>query len=454
MNQNLQPGLHPDPDQLSIFVEGAATEWERERMLAHLAECEECRDAVFLMRGPEKTPDAQEAAPREWIWRRWLLPAGLAAAAVACGLTVMLVHVSSHRGIGGSGQIAVVQKPESPKEEKATAPTGRSAPATQPEERTGSPRQGEAASHTVLRERGGAAESNAPRTRSAVPPNSLAEKTQTGPATTSSTPPGVNSATATEIPLNGRNVTNLQSLAPGAQAATPQDHSEAQQSLPTLRVERPTGQNDTLSGVSGRVTDASGAVIPKATVALRDGSGSTRQTATGADGSFQLTDLPAGQYELTVTAPGFKSNQQSIDLKPSELAMLQPVLAVGAATETVTVTSSAPLLQTESASISSVAAELPSRLPVASSVSLGKRILSLDRAGSLFVSHNAGKSWKRVNPQWAGKAVTIDIETAEPNETQRTSEISSPKNPKSVFQLTTDAGAQWISEDGTHWHPQ
>lgn len=446
MNQNLQRGLHPDPDQLSIFVEGAATERERERMLAHLAECEECRDAVFLMRRPEETPDAQKAAPREWIWRRWLLQAGLATAAVACGLMVMLVHVKSHSG--GNGQIAVVQQPETPKKEKATPTIGTSAPAAQSEKRKGGLRQGKAPTHTDRQAVG----SNASSISSAPPSSSLAEKSRTGPAITPQTLPDRNSAAATEIPLNGRNATNLQSLAPGAQSAASQDRSQAQQSLPALRVERPSGQNDTLSGVSGRVTDASGAVIPKATVALRDGSGSTRQTATSADGRFQLTDMPAGHYELTVTAPGFKSNQQSVDLKPRELAMLQPVLAVGAAAETVTVTSTAPLLQTESASVSSVAAELPSRLPVASSVSLGKRILSLDRAGSLFFSHNAGKSWKKVNPQWTGKAVTIDIDTAEPNEAQRTT--ANPKYPKSVFQLTTDTGAQWISKDGTHWRPQ
>jgi hypothetical protein len=56
VNQKLQPGLHPDADQLSIFVEGATTEREHERMLAHLAECDECREAVFLMRKPEETP--------------------------------------------------------------------------------------------------------------------------------------------------------------------------------------------------------------------------------------------------------------------------------------------------------------------------------------------------------------------------------------------------------------
>ena len=143
MNQKLQSSIHPDADQLSIFAEGAACASERERMLAHLAECEECRDAVFLMlRGREEMPDAQEAAPREWIWRRWLLPAGLAAAALACGVTAMLVHVSSHSGAGGNGQIAAVQKPESQIKEKTTAQIGNSAPAAPPEKTTSGTRQG------------------------------------------------------------------------------------------------------------------------------------------------------------------------------------------------------------------------------------------------------------------------------------------------------------------------
>ena len=49
MNWNFQLGIHPDADQLSVFVEGAATSTEHERMLAHLAECAECRKAVFFM---------------------------------------------------------------------------------------------------------------------------------------------------------------------------------------------------------------------------------------------------------------------------------------------------------------------------------------------------------------------------------------------------------------------
>jgi hypothetical protein len=188
-------------------------------------------------------------------------------------------------------------------------------------------------------------------------------------------------------------------------------------------------------------------------VALQDASGSTRQTATGADGSFWLTGVPAGRYDLTVTAPGFSKNEQSIDLKPSELAMLQPVLNVGAVAETVEVTSSAASIQTESASVGPIVAELPSRLPVAASVSRGKRILSLDPSGSLFLSRNAGKSWKKINPQWSGKAVRIDL-IADTGEAKGKGKASDAESAKSQFQLTTDAGAEWTSKDGTRWRPQ
>jgi len=229
---------------------------------------------------------------------------------------------------------------------------------------------------------------------------------------------------------------------------------ETQQNLPALRVERSSGQDETLSGVSGRVTDITGGVIAKATVALRDASGSTRQIATGADGSFRLTGVPAGHYDLTVTAPGFRSNQQSIDLKPSELAMLQPVLTPGAVTQGVTVTSMAPLVETGSASVASIGAELPTRLPVASFVSLGKRTLSLDKAGSLLLSRDGGKSWKKVHPQWSGKAVRIDLTAAEASGAKGKSEATDAESTPSVFQLTTDSGAQWTSKDGAHWRQE
>ena len=87
MNPNPQPGIHPDADQLSVFVEGAATAREREKILAHLGECAECRKAVFLMQPQEETQRAAATAEKGWIWR-WLVPVGLPVAALACGLRI------------------------------------------------------------------------------------------------------------------------------------------------------------------------------------------------------------------------------------------------------------------------------------------------------------------------------------------------------------------------------
>jgi hypothetical protein len=173
---------------------------------------------------------------------------------------------------------------------------------------------------------------------------------------------------------------------------------------------------------------------------------------TGADGSFHLTELPPGQYELTATATGFKTSKQSIELKSNEVAMLQKALDVGALTETVEVQAGAVSLQTESAMVGPVIA-VPSGLPVASTVSLGKRLLSLDSAGNLFLNRIGGKKWKKIKPQWAGKAVRIESTTATGGEAavNAKNEIGGT-NEQAVFQLTTEAGTTWSSKDGVHWH--
>src|SRR5579863_3248010 len=92
-----QPGMHPDADQLSVFVEGVATAREHDRMLAHLAECIECRKAVFLM-PPHEEPQRATATPiKGWIWR-WLVPVALPAVALACLLVAVLIHIGPRGG--------------------------------------------------------------------------------------------------------------------------------------------------------------------------------------------------------------------------------------------------------------------------------------------------------------------------------------------------------------------
>ncbi len=60
--------------------------------------------------------------------------------------------------------------------------------------------------------------------------------------------------------------------------------------------------------IRGNVSDPSGGLIVGAKVNARNtATGLTRQTETGPDGGYVLSELPAGEYELTVTAQGFKA---------------------------------------------------------------------------------------------------------------------------------------------------
>jgi len=108
--------------------------------------------------------------------------------------------------------------------------------------------------------------------------------------------------------------------------------------------------------VTGLVTDSSGAVLGGAQVTLTNtDNGLVLQTTTSASGEFTFSPVRIGNYEITATAPGFATTGQK-DLKVS----VQQRLAVniqlkpGATSERVEVSASAPLMQTEDASVGQV----------------------------------------------------------------------------------------------------
>jgi len=103
--------------------------------------------------------------------------------------------------------------------------------------------------------------------------------------------------------------------------------------------------------LTGTVSDASGAVIPEAELSLKHAdTGAVYAGRTTATGNYTLAELPAGNYELSVLHPGFRKYVQSgITILIATTTRLDVILQVGAATETVTVNASAPLLKTESA---------------------------------------------------------------------------------------------------------
>jgi len=493
LSRNLQPGIHPDADQLSVFVEGAATVREQERMLAHLAECGECRKAVFLMQPHEELQPAAITPEKRLDWlgwtRRWLVPVGVPAAAVACALIALLIHIRPHGTPEAPQQSASVRPPENERPRTEVAPTSNVEP-DRAEPTTNSEQGARAAKSELLARSEGRQDSFAPSAkakkavrqespiagRSNLPALKSGQATASVPSPTAGAAPSVvggpvrsvqttdsalaqstvSTSATSNLPLNGRNFAQLRQLQPADKGAASQNTLAKEKELPALQIQgAASGQAQTLAGISGRITDRSGASIAGVTVTVRDADGKTRQTTTGTDGSFHLMQLPAGQYQLTATASGFKTSQQTIELKPSELAMLLPVLDVGAATETVEVEASAASVQTESASLGRVIA-LPSGLPVAKTVAHGKRLLSLDGAGNLFLSRNGGKKWKKVKPQWAGKATRIELTSGSVSEDAQKpkDEASGAVGEGAVFLLTTDGGTVWSSKDGARWHQQ
>jgi hypothetical protein len=105
------------------------------------------------------------------------------------------------------------------------------------------------------------------------------------------------------------------------------------------------------ASVTGVVTDPSGAVIPDAKVtATNTSNGFTYSTTTNAGGRYTIEDLPPGTYKLSVAAAGFRNLvRNGIVLGVAEHSTVDAKLAVGATTQTVTVTGAAPLLQAQNA---------------------------------------------------------------------------------------------------------
>jgi len=115
---------------------------------------------------------------------------------------------------------------------------------------------------------------------------------------------------------------------------------------------RALAQSDT-SSISGAVTDPSGAVVPNARVTARnDATGQVRNVTTNSVGAYTITNVPSGNYTVSVEAQGFQiAVQQGAHVDPSIGAQVNVSLKSGNTTTTVTVQANANRLQTESASV-------------------------------------------------------------------------------------------------------
>jgi len=105
--------------------------------------------------------------------------------------------------------------------------------------------------------------------------------------------------------------------------------------------------------IKGTVTDPSGAVITGVNVTARNLDTNVETAAvSNEDGIYVVQNLPPGTYSLSFTKTGFKELvQPSITLISTQVAGINVALQVGSASENVTVTSEAPVLDSESVAI-------------------------------------------------------------------------------------------------------
>jgi hypothetical protein len=108
-------------------------------------------------------------------------------------------------------------------------------------------------------------------------------------------------------------------------------------------------------GISGRVADSTGAVLPGVTVtATNDATGVARTTVTSAGGDFSVPDLQLGMYTIEAALQGFQTLRTKVEVTVSQIASVELKMGLSQVAETINVVASSLMLDTVSTSLSNV----------------------------------------------------------------------------------------------------
>lgn len=110
------------------------------------------------------------------------------------------------------------------------------------------------------------------------------------------------------------------------------------------------------ASLTGLVTDSAGAVVPNASVMVKNKATDLESTTTtDSSGYYTFASLPVGAYTVTVELPGFKKSiRENINLEVGQKARIDTSLEVGAVSESVVVGSAPQLLTTQEATTGGV----------------------------------------------------------------------------------------------------
>ena len=122
------------------------------------------------------------------------------------------------------------------------------------------------------------------------------------------------------------------------------------------------------AAIVGTITDPAGAAVSGATVtATSVERGTTYSAVSERDGLYRIPSVPVGNYTLTVDKTGFATvTREAFVLTMNEVARIDLALKIGQTSQTVKVTGTAPLLQTQSTQVSTIIdAKTNDELPLA-----------------------------------------------------------------------------------------
>jgi carboxypeptidase family protein/TonB-dependent receptor-like protein len=106
----------------------------------------------------------------------------------------------------------------------------------------------------------------------------------------------------------------------------------------------------------GTLTDANGAVVTNAQIKVANmATGSARAAVSDGNGNYSFTFLPAGEYELTISAPGYKTRRiVRLTLQVSQTLRQDFTMEIGEVNEMVNITATGVQLQTENSTVGTV----------------------------------------------------------------------------------------------------
>ena len=345
-------GPHPDADALSAFAENALPSGERSLVMAHLADCSDCRQTLFL--SLPQSPEVQKVlALKPSLSSRLAFRWGTLAAAIVIVAGVLTARheffharsqsaktsgspVASYYGAKVAEEkvppeLSKLRDDQANKPEVATPPAVRVRPAEK--------RMTAKLEANLDFDKSG-------QVRLSEQPRDEADK-KTDRA-------------IQNLPLEGRNAAGLKdliALSPGAaaqaapapvaqQAASQYGYIGSVSGAVGGTLTKQTAANSFLGGV---VQDPSGAVVANAKVTTVGPVG-TRTVTSDPNGRFAFDQLTPGAYSLRADANGFQSLEiKRVPVFPDKPSNLEVTLAPGAMAETVEVSSAAVPVETDSA---------------------------------------------------------------------------------------------------------